>query len=196
MFDQSYASDKFENFSEEELWAAFTDDNRKALSALFLKCYDRLFRYGMQILSNEESVKDAIQTLFFRLWKKRDTLTSPNSVYGYLFVSLRRILIRSIRKTKAKDRRNMDFVNYSLNNVRSVEELLIHQEEKERRKELFYFALQSLTLRQKEALLLRINSGMSNGEIARILNISDKRARNIIYEATKRLKGEIYKLTE
>lgn len=191
MFNQANLSDKWELWSKEELWTAFSENDRQAFSALFLRCYEQLFRYGMHFSSNEEVVKDSIQKLFFRLWKKRKTLNCPQSVDGYLFVSLRRILLRKKERAKARKDRNMAFMEEEFEDIFSIEELIIFKEEREKRKELFRNALQKLTPRQKEALLLRVDSGMSNGEIARVMELSDKRVRNLIYEATKRLKKEI-----
>jgi len=73
----------------------------------------------------------------------------------------------------------------------SMEELIILEEDRKKRQQLFRLALQQLTPQQKEALLLRVDSGMSNGEIALIMELSDKRVRNLIYEAIKRLKWEL-----
>lgn len=195
MVTESNLSDHWDSYSEEELWAKYSNNNRKAYSVLFLRCYERLFRYGMQFSSSEEIVKDSIQKLFLRLWRKRKELVCPQSVDGYLYVSLRRILLRRDKRKNARDQRHLDFMEDNSFCINSIEEMIINQEEKERRRELLQFALQELSLRQKEALLLRIDSGMSNREIADIMDISDKRVRNLIYEATKRLKKEIYKLT-
>ncbi|SHF69364.1 RNA polymerase sigma factor, sigma-70 family [Fodinibius roseus] len=195
MLNQSNLSDKWKLRNKEELWTSFTEDNREAFSVLFLRCYERLFRYGMHFASNEDTVKDGIQKLFFRLWKKRSKLTCPQSVDGYLYVSLRRILLRQKERQQSRQERNIAFMEEELDHIFSMEELIIFKEERKKRQELFLKALQQLTPRQKEALLLRVDSGMSNGEISKIMEISDKRVRNLIYEATKRLKKEISEQT-
>lgn len=194
MFTESNVPDQWNSYSEEELWVKYVGGNRKAYSILFLRCYERLFRYGMQFSSREEIVKDSIQKLFLRLWKNREELACPQSVYGYLYVSLRRILLRRDRRKKSRVQRHSDFMEEEPYWISSIEQMIINQEENTRRKELFQFALQELSPRQKEALLLRIDSGMSNGEIANIMDVSGKRVRNLIYEATKRLKKEIHAL--
>lgn len=77
--------------------------------------------------------------------------------------------------------------------VLDIEHKMLLQEEKEDQRTFLQNAIRSLTVRQKEALLLRLDNGMSNREIADIMEISDKRVRNLIYEAIKRLKEHIYK---
>lgn len=191
MFIQSTYSDKWESYNEQELWDAFSEGNRKALSVLFLRFYPRLFRYGMHFSPNEEAVKDGIQILFFRLWKRKNLLSCPHSIEAYLYVSLRRILLRSSEREIARKSRNGVFSEVNTGQMLSVEELIILEEEQNEREDIFRNALQQLTARQREALLLRIDSGMSNREIAEIMGLSNKRVRNLIYEATKRLKESV-----
>lgn len=196
MFIQSNFTEGWESYSEKELWEAFCEDNREAFSNLFLRFYEQLFRYGMNFSSNQDMVKDSIQKLFFRLWKKRKTINTPQSIEGYLFVSLRRILLRIKERTTARNKRNSEYLDLDSESLFSIEEQIILREEKKEREELLRYAFDLLTPRQKEVILLRIDSGMSNREIAGIMGVSNKRVRNLFYEATKRLREEIYKLTD
>lgn len=197
MFIQSNFSEKWDSCSEEELWEAFCEDHREALSNLFLRYYEQLFRYGMSIYPSRDLVKDSIQKLFFRLWKKRKLINTPRSIEAYLYVSIRRILLRMKEQGTSRSQRNSEYLDMDLDDesLFSIEEQIILKEEQQERKELLRYALESLTPRQKEVILLRIDSGLSNREIAEITGVSDKRVRNIIYEATKRLREEIYRLT-
>lgn len=193
MFIQSDCTSEWESNDDRELWVAFREGNRKALSTLFLRYYEKLFRYGMNLYPCEETIKDSIQQLFLRLWKKRKVLEIPESVSSYLFVSLRRVMFRNRERQAAMARRHDEFMQRTLGSSLNIENKMIVREEKEKREKLFQNALKLLTGRQKEALLLRLDSGQSNREIADIMGISDKRVRNLIYEATKRLKKHIYK---
>lgn len=192
MFIQSDVPERWESYSNQQLWAAFKQGERAAFSALFLRLYEALFRYGMAFYPNREGVKDGIQELFFRLWQKREQLQVPGSVQSYLFVSLRRILYRDKEKQSAIDKRNeVYWRDYS---DKGLDNLNLFEEEQKERQRLFCKALVSLTSRQREALTLRLNHGLTNPEIADIMKISNKRVRNHIYEATKQLKEQVYKL--
>lgn len=198
MFGSVKNGDKWESYSDQQLWEVFAENDREALSVLFLRFYKRLFRYGMSFLSGkkEEAVKDGIQKLFLRLWKKRKSLQVPNSVDKYLYVSLRRILLRNARRKRARNDRNISYIEEEYEYMFNIEELIILREERKKRKTLLQKALHSLTPRQREALFLRIDSGMNNKEISVIMKISDKRVRNLIYKATKCLKKKITELLE
>jgi len=115
---------------------------RQAFCALLLGNYEQLFLYGMHFTSNEEAVKDDIQKLFFRLWKKK-MLVCSDSVDVYLYVSVRRILLRD--KERRQSRR-----------------------EQNKRQKLFRKILQQLRPRQKEALLLRVSRGRVTGKYPKL----------------------------
>ena len=185
----------YETLEECEVWSEFKKGHKEALSVLFKSYFEQLYLYGMNFLGNEEMVKDAIQVLFFRLWQNRERITNPDSIPAYLFVSLRRIMLRKKRREQARYTRNAQYLEYDANEELSIEEVIMMEEEKEEQLDLYKEALTSLTPRQKEALLLRMDSGMKNQEIARIMDISDKRVRNLIYEAKKQLKKKLYELT-
>ncbi|MFH5884516.1 RNA polymerase sigma factor [Halalkalibaculum sp. DA3122] len=196
MFRKPGTSDDWHGRSAEELWTAFQSGNRGAFSELFLRYYEQLFRYGMNFSSGSEVVKDSIQKLFFRLWQKRTLLSRPRSVRGYLFVSLRRILLRLHERETSRGERNARYLEQEDEAFVTIEEEIVREEQRKRRMELYRKSVEVLSPRQKEALLLRVDEGMSNGEIAKIMGISDKRVRNLIYEATRRIREEIYYLTE
>lgn len=196
MFQKTDVTNRWENCEEQELWIAFTEGNREAFSTLFLRYYEQLFRYGMAFTSSQNVVKDSLQKLFFRLWEKRENVTVPESVFAYLYTSLRRILLRINERETARNRRNAEYLERESEELLSIEREIIVEERKEKRKELYKQSIKALSPRQKEALLLRVDEGMSNQEIAKIMGVSDKRVRNLIYEATKRIREKIYYMTE
>ncbi|MDR8394080.1 sigma-70 family RNA polymerase sigma factor [Aliifodinibius sp. S!AR15-10] len=196
MFTDTNFPDRWEDYGDQELWIAFRKGNRDAFSVLFLRYYQPLFRYGMNFSTVRETVKDSIQKLFYRLWEKRNLIDTPQSVQAYLYVSLRRILLRLNKRENSRERRNAQYLEQGMDGLISIEEEIILEEERKKREELYKSCIKALTPRQKEALLLRVDNGMSNTEIAGIMGITEKRVRNLIYESIKRLRREIYEQTE
>ncbi len=192
IFIQSNNTGDRASLSEHELWIALKENNRKAFSELYLRFYEQLFRYGMSISGSESAVKDGIQNLFLRLWKKRKTLAVVKCVKGYLFVSLRRILFRDIKQSQSRSQRANEFKKRNFQKNTSVEEKIITQEEYDEQQHQFHKAINLLTPRQKEALTLRLECGFSNTEIAAIMDVSEKRIRNLFYEAIKKLKEAVH----
>lgn len=176
------------NFSSTELWEIFKKGNRSAFSELFSRFYPRLFRYGISLVSDTEIVKDGIQELFLTLWRNKAELSDAKSVEFYLLISLKRILFREKKKQTSRQIINLEFISGFGKAELGVESHFIHLENKKERLKLYQKALQTLTDRQREALMLRMEYGLDNSEIAEFLNLSEKRIRNLIWKATKILR--------
>lgn len=159
-----------------------------ACSELFSRFYPQLFRYGIRLVSDKETVKDGIQELFVSLWQSREGLGDAGSVEVYLLTSLRRILFRKKKSNYARQKRNREFEEDLSQTEHSTEDLIVRMEMEKKRYKLYQKALKTLTKRQREALSLRMEYGLDNREIAEIMNLSEKRIRNLIYEATKSLR--------
>lgn len=188
MYIQSSSIDSRKKYSNEELWDAFRRGDDKALSELFLRYHTKLYRYGMKLLSEEEAVKDGIQRLFLKLWKKRNRISKADSVTFYLLKSLRRILFRQQKKQRSRRQRDQEYMEDFSPLCLTVEDKMVITEQKVEQQELLEEAFHVLTNRQKEALFLRLQNGLRNKEIAYVMDLSHQRVRCLVYEATKRLK--------
>jgi RNA polymerase sigma factor (sigma-70 family) len=194
MFLQSGDPNNWSDYGNHELWKAFQGGDRRAFSELFLRFYPALFRYGIKLMTDEEEVKDGIQKLFFSLWQKREVLKVADSVEYYLLFSLRRILFREKKSGNARDKRNREYGEKISQTVPCIEDQIVHFEAENERYILYRQALQTLNDRQREVLLLRLDYGLDNREIAAIMELSEKRVRNLICEAIKRLKEQVSQL--
>jgi RNA polymerase sigma-70 factor (ECF subfamily) len=173
---------------DQEVWSALREGDRAAFSELFSRFYSDLFRYGMQLISDKEAVKDGIQELFLSLWRHREGMEEADSVKYYLLFSFRRILLRGKKKLSSKKKRNRKYCEDFLQYEFSIESQIILVETKEKKYKMYQKALDTLTDRQRESLQLRLEYGLDNLEIAKVMNISEKTVRNLIYQATKELK--------
>ena len=77
---------------------ALREDDTKALSHLYGSQYNRLFRTGLRMGADSETIKESIQDVFHDLWQYRHSLGEIASFEAYLKVSLK----RRIGKTLAK----------------------------------------------------------------------------------------------
>lgn len=184
-------SNKWKKWSDEQLWKAFREGQHKPLSEVFLRYYDRLYYYGMKLISDHAEVKDGIQQLFLRLWNKREMIDEAQSVEFYLLLSLRRILFRQQKQIHSAHRRNREYMRDFSSPSLTIEDIIISTEQKTQRNELFRKAFETLTDRQKEVLYLRLQHGLTNEEVAKVLDISHQSVRNYIYEATQQLKDQV-----
>src|SRR5690625_630055 len=98
------------NHPEIELWSAFLDGDEEALGNIFVRYYNRLFLYGMNLTESRSEVQDAIQELYLKLWRNRGSLKRAESVEYYLLHALRRIIFRQKNKNASIARLNRKYM--------------------------------------------------------------------------------------
>lgn len=180
-----------------EIWNQFIHGDESCFKALFDLYYKPMYGYGVKLCDQPELVKDCIQELFRNIWERRDELSHIESPNVYLFVSLRRKILKRIKAYRKTDPDleevdETDFIQFD------KEELIIRDEVKFQQKKKLQQALNQLSDRQKEIIYLHYYNGMSYGEIEQILSINRQSVRNHIYRAMETLRSlldtEIMKL--
>ena len=73
---------------------------QKQFLALLNPLEPKLFGFAYRMLRNEEGVKEAMQELRFRLWKKRKDLNTNKNIPAYCFRMMNNICIDTIRHNK------------------------------------------------------------------------------------------------
>lgn len=173
---------------EDLLWQKLLEGRRKALDDLFRLYYGPLLNYGIKLVADRELVKDAIQKLFLKLWNKRQSLSRPRSIKSYLYVSMRRILLGKVEKRKSRKRRNKSYLESKPSVSFAVEEAIVAGEHQIEQRKVLAKAVAKLSPRQKEALYLRFYDGLTNKEVADVMDIAHQSVRNHISEAIQKLK--------
>lgn len=131
-----------------------------------------------------DDAKDVVQEIFMELWLKRDMLSDVRDIKPYLYVTSRNHVISAIR------RKNIQLKNETLL-LDGLNTLDHSAEEGTMAKELFQQIndiVGKLPETTRQCYILSKNEGKRNGEIADLLNISEKTVRNNISEALKRLR--------
>ena len=171
------------------LWEAFLKGDNEALANLFEAFSDSLFDYGSRFSLDERLVEDCIQDLFIKLCSNRSSLSLVDSPQFYLFKSLKNTIINNLE-------RNQRYVYVSLQDLPFYTEYKVsHEQEGESipvdTYEKILSVLNTLNDRQKEAIYLRYQKGMSYDEISQLLNIKYQSTRNLIHRAIEKIRGEM-----
>ncbi len=172
----------------ELLWEKVCEGNKKALEQLFRQTFDTLYRYGYRIIPNSENVRDAIQEVFFQIWKYRENLEKPKSVKAYIFISLRRELLNKKKADQRRDEIDSKYQKESFDllvNFGNWEQIL--DIEGEQGKELKK-AIEKLSARQREVIYLKYFEGMLTEEISEILQVRSQSIYNLAFDAIKNLR--------
>lgn len=186
-------SEKDTDFKDSNIyWKSFIYGERKALSKLFVLFYMDLYCYGLKLSSDKNLVEDTIQELFLRLWERRESLKEIESVKLYLLKSIRRAIIKKEQSDRSRYKRNFEYVQYHPEESISPESDLMKSEFKNDKNNFLQACIKNMTKKQREVMFLRYFEGMSNEEIAQILNITYQRVKNIIHEAIERIRSNVH----
>ncbi len=182
------------------LWQALRSDDEAALNHLFSDYYNQLFKTGLKLGATAYHIEDAIQLIFIDLWKYRHSLSPIDSFEAYLKCSLKKRLARQAQNQPLganNDSKsyatmpNTEGVDDSFEKellVDSYEEIMILQELDSEKKAQIKGALESLTPRQKEIVLLKYFEELSYNEIAERTALQTDSVYKIVHEALKKLR--------
>lgn len=181
----------WESKLDSEIWNSFKKGNEQAFNFLYKKYAQQLFKYGCEFTPDREFVKDRIHDLFIYLRRKREKLGDAPSIKAYLFKSLRRDIVRNLSKENRYPNQLLEYgQNFEIS--LSHETKLINEQLIKEKKEHLERALDKLSARQREAIILFYYENLSYREIAEILEMKMvKSARKLIYRAIDTLKCEI-----
>lgn len=169
------------------LWRAFRAGQREALGVLFDRYAQQLFAYGHHLTSDDEVVKDAIQTVFVHLWARRATLSEVTSVKFYLYSSLKHELLRVVEATRPR-RRALPLADAY---EPSAEQLLVNTEHAHVLSARLQSSLAQLSGREKEIVNLKYFSNFKIREIAALLQLSEQTVSNLLGRALKKLRKSV-----
>lgn len=174
-----------QNMPDSELWNEFISGSDEVFQYIYHTHIQQLYKFGKHFTRDEELVQDCIQDLFIDLHKYRSKLTKTNNIKLYLFVSLKRKIIR-VRGKEEKymkvNSENLSFF-YPLNSDDDAE-----SEVQSKRMELLEKAMNELSNRQREAIYLRFVSELSYEELGEVLQMNYQSVRNLIYRGMEKLR--------
>jgi RNA polymerase sigma-70 factor (ECF subfamily) len=168
-------------------WQGLKAGNRTCFNWLFKKYYSELYYYGIKILPDRDLIKESIQEVFMRIWETRENLSFVENVKSYLIVSVKRMIL--LQNGKKRGSGNIEIgsaENYSF--YFDINEFEKHEELPEELRKVILTAINSLTRKQRELIMLFFYHELSYAEIADILEISVQAARNLMYRTLLHLR--------
>jgi RNA polymerase sigma-70 factor (ECF subfamily) len=170
--------------SESQIWLEFVRGNDHAIGQIYRTYANKLYNYGRQFTRNEDLVVDAVQDVFLTLIKNRRNLGVAVSVKLYLYASLRRNLLRQLKRTEkiVLQDKFIDDNAFALKITSSPHSLTrLYSSDQ---KKIIEQVCRKLPPNQREALVLYYLEGFSYQEIAEILHLSKvKSVRDMVYRA-------------
>jgi RNA polymerase sigma factor (sigma-70 family) len=170
----------FHKESEEAIWKALKGNSKEAFAVIYCRFFKILLQRGLQITDDREMVKDCIHDLFLEIWINKSNLATPISIRAYLIVSLKRKIIRRMKKMRVMEN---DLDKSPVELVDSKEDQIVAEQHMLEQQCRVSRAVNLLTGRQKEAIQLRFFLNLSYEEIAGRMKISTDSIYNLISKA-------------
>lgn len=151
-----------------------------------LHLQDRVYGLSVRFLGDSEEAKDAVQEVFIKLWKLRNSLIQYRSLKAFALTVTRNHCLDRIRA-----RRTIPIVNdkiYSGQIVNATPEDIL---EKKELSEIIKMIIDDLPENQRSVIHLRDIDGFDNNEIGEIMNIDVNNVRVILSRARKKVREEL-----
>ncbi len=172
--------------TEETYWSAFLKGEKAAFSQLYECCYPKLYTYGINLGMNDSQIRDGIQEIFFKLYKKPEYITDASTLLPFLFSSIRNSYINILKKQSVHIDVEKHITSFTFEY--SMEDELTAKEEQQALTKKIDKIMSCLTSRQKEIIYFRFLYDMEYEEIAKIMTITPQSARNTIYKAFEKIR--------
>jgi len=173
--------------SDLERWQALKEGDKAALEYIYRDHAVVLLKYGRKFMPDAQLVEDCIQDLFIELWDARQRISATDSIRKYLFVSLRRKIVKTLdRKVKKIASEEPEERHFQADF--GIDQLLIQGEMDAERDAKLKGAMAALSERQREVLYLKYFADMDYVQIGEIMELNYQSARNLSHRALEALR--------
>lgn len=174
------------SLGDAELWDLITAGNRDAFAFVFKIYSKNLFNYGHKFTTETDLIEDVIQDTFVHLWESKERLVIQKSIKFYLISCFRREMVKRL-KTNQKSESLEDY-HENMSWQESFQEILVENQITLESHQKITRAMETLSVRQKEAIFLRYIQELSYEEISLLMGIQVASLYNLIFKGIKTMK--------
>lgn len=174
--------------TDKELLVQIRNGSQDAFSLLYKRYIKALFDYGKFLVGDKDMIEDAIHDVFVNIWSSRKNQIEIHSIKSYLFVSVRRAILRK-KKDDTRREYSHEIIEKKVGEQCSIEDSLITDEKEQEKIKKIRAGINNLTDRQREIIYLRYFNNISYDEISHLLEIDKNYAYNLASKAFAYLKN-------
>lgn len=150
------------HYDEQELISKIKNSCSKSFQVIFMKYYEKIYRFIWLRTYDSELTRDLVQDVFIRVWINRCRLDINKSFKAYLYQISNNLVIDNMRKNKTKE--EIMRINQSLNYYESEDQYYTNID--------IQNAMNKLPEKLKIVVILSRFEGLNYKEIAEICNVS------------------------
>ena len=170
------------------------EGNPSAFEELFKQTFPRMLGYCKLFIHDQAQANDLVQECFVKLWEKRNTIKTTQSIESLLFVMLRNKCLNYLRDQKLRDYEK-DIESIKENELQYLYQLdFIGKEEKtleESLIEAIRASVEKLPEKRKLVFIKAKIEGKKNKDVAEELGISLKAVEKHLHQAKEQIRTEV-----
>lgn len=175
---------KLKSLTDIDLLAMVKMDQMDAFEEMYNRHWKKLYIFAYKRIKSKEIAEEIVQDFLTNLWAGRKTIVVKSSFEGYIYTSIRNLVLNCIAK---ETRRNAysQFIRLFKTDVDNSTEETVYIKD-------FYFNLQKelsyLPTKCRSVFEMSRQDNKSNKEIASELGISEKTVESHLTKAIRRLR--------
>ncbi len=172
------------DLDEKSLLKKINAGSYQAFTVLYERYWEDIFLYIQRIINNENDAKDLVQDVFLAIWNLREKLQHVHSLKAYSLTIARHKAFRYIRDQHHRTELIDGFASFLEDNEPSAVQQLIG-------KELTMFIadeVEKMPDRMRETYKKSRDEGLSNKEIALLMEVSDETVKKQIKYSLRHLR--------
>lgn len=181
------AEARLDQGDDEQLMALVAAGSKAAFEILLGRYLPRLTNYCARFVGH--AADELAQDIALEVWLRRDRYRSQGKFVVFLFTLARSRCLNRLRDDGRRQQRHLNAAAEAPTDHAAPDQLdsLLEQERQRRVRA----ALQALSPKLREAVVLRFDQGLDYGDIARILDCPEATARSRVYLAMQELRQQL-----
>lgn len=172
---------------ESEIWSLVSGGDERAFEHLFRKYYRPLCTYACTLVRDKDEAEEVVQTVFYNLWKKRESLNIDGAVKPYLYRAAHNDSLNRLKHQKVKREYAGDYLKTAEQRSADASGRLQAKELDQR----IHRAIDSLPEQCRQVFRLSRFGHLKYSEIADKLEISVKTVENHMGKALRLLREQL-----
>lgn len=149
---------------------------------------NKLFRFALRFIGNEDEAKDIVQEVFIKVWNKREDIDQLQNVEAWCMRITRNL---SLDKLKSRYHKDTEGINEGVELSQNTQKTPYTVAESNDTMDTIDKFISSLPDKQKQVIQLRDIEGYSYKEISEIMDIDINQVKVNLFRARKSVKENL-----
>ena len=177
---------------ERELLKRIATGDRKAFTIVYSRYLHDLYHYVYLFTKSKETSEEIIQTLFLKIWERRETLGNIAFFKAYLYRSAKNLLLDEIRRNQLQTKMCLALKPSTEESSETSDAKIIYNQYYQMTQD----AIRQLPEKRKQIVELRTKDDLTLDEIAEKLSISKGVVKKQLYAGMAFIRVHLQKYVE